>query len=39
MDYKMKLHIKEQMCRLAFSETTIFTPPPKKVQTKGVKKE
>jgi len=36
--YKMKLHIKEVMQQLAFPETTMFTPPPRKVPTKGTEK-
>jgi len=36
----IKLHIKdkEHMCWFEFPKTTILTPPPNKVQTKGAKK-
>jgi len=32
--YKMKLHIKEVMCQLAFLKDTMLSPPPRKVVTK-----
>jgi len=35
----MKLEIKEGLRLLAFSETTMLSPPPKKVPTKGAKKK
>jgi len=36
--YKMKLHIKEVMHQLAFSEDTMLSPPPGKVVTKRAMK-
>jgi hypothetical protein len=36
--YKTKLHIKEVMCQLTFTEAILLTPPPRNVQTKGKKK-
>ena len=37
--YQMKLEIKEVLRQLAFPETTMMSPPPRKVPTKGVKKK
>jgi len=38
--YQMKLQIKEVLCQLAFLETTMLSPPPRKLpQTKGAKKK
>jgi len=36
---KMKQCIKEVISQLAFPKTTILTPPPKKIQTKGATKK
>jgi len=36
---QMKLEIKEGLRLLAFPETTMFSPPPRTVQTKGAKKK
>jgi len=35
----MKLQIKEVLCQLAFLETKILSPSPRKVPTKGAKKK
>jgi len=35
----MKLEIKEVLWQLAFPETTMMSPPPRKVPTKGAKKK
>ncbi|KEH26845.1 hypothetical protein MTR_6g477840 [Medicago truncatula] len=35
--YKIKLPINKVMCQLAFPETTLLGPPPKKIQTKSAK--
>jgi len=37
--YQMKLEIKEVLRQLAFPETTMLSPPPRKVPTKGAKKK
>ena len=37
--YQMKLEIKEVLRQLAFPETTMMSPPPRKVPTKGAKKK
>ena len=37
--YQMKLEIKEGLRLLAFSETVMLSPPPRKVPTKGAKKK
>jgi len=37
--YQMKLEIKEGLWLLAFSKTTMLSPPPRKVPTKGAKKK
>ena len=37
--FQMKLEIKEGLRLLAFPETTMLSPPPRTVQTKGAKKK
>jgi len=37
--YQMKLEIKEVLQQLAFPETTMMSPPPRKVPTKGAMKK
>ena len=37
--FQMKLEIKEGLRLLAFSETTLLSPPPTKVPTKGAPKK
>jgi len=37
--YQMKLQIKEVLLQLAFPDTTMLSPPPRKVPTKGAKKK
>ena len=37
--YQMKLEIKEGLRLLAFPETTMLSPPPRNVLTKGAKKK
>jgi len=39
LPFQMKLEIKEALRQLAFPETTIMSPPPRKVPTKGAKKK
>jgi len=39
VSFQMKLEIKEGLRLLAFSEITMLSPPPRKVQTKGAKKK
>jgi len=37
--FQMKLEIKERLRLLAFPETTLLSPPPRKVPTKGTPKK
>jgi len=39
VQFQMKLVIKEGLRLLAFLETTMLSPPPRTVQTKGAKKK
>ena len=39
VNWKMKLHINEQMCRIAFSETNMFTSPNKSYKQRSPKRE
>ncbi|AES59204.1 OTU-like cysteine protease [Medicago truncatula] len=39
LPFQMKLEVKEGLRQLAFPETTLMSPPPRKVPTKGAKKK
>jgi len=39
LPFQMKLEVKEVLRQLAFLETTMMSPPPRKVPTKGAKKK
>jgi len=39
LPFQMKLEVKEALRQLAFPETTMMSPPPRKVPTKGAKKK
>ena len=39
LPFQMKLEVKEVLRQLAFPETTMMSPPPRKVPTKGAKKK
>jgi hypothetical protein len=39
LPYEMKLEVKEILRQLAFTETTMMSPPPRKIPTKGAKKK
>jgi len=39
LPFQMKLEVKEVLWQLAFPETTMMSPPPRKVPTKGAKKK